>query len=415
MQQGYRSEPAGSISGFSGVVKAACPHDCPDTCAMLVTVEEGKATKIQGDPHAPFTEGTICTKVSHYLERTYSPDRLHYPMKRIGRKGEGRFRRITWDEALDEIAGKLKAAAGEIQEEALSGSGGLEGTNRRKPPRDQPVDLRARARFGLDAGERRLDQTAVDSHLVQLPAKPHGSSSASRPGLDVTPHEPRIVGIQLFILSEQTDRFFAWTIQNPLTAAFLGGAYWASFAMEFLAARRRVWAYARIAVPAVLIFTGMTLVVTLLHLGQFHLNSPDLITRGVAWAWLIVYAIVPGTSSFRAPSTMMFATMFALAVLAAFGTETDLIDPLLVLPAGQSATGSLFQVALLPSLPAGMRADGTVFLTVQFDDVAGTTSTIPQRFSVTSAAAAEPEPSAGILTAAGAALFALMGFRKLRQ
>lgn len=102
-----------------------------------------------------------------------------------------------------------------------------------------------------------------------------------------------IVGIQLFILSEQTDRFFAWTIQNPLTAAFLGGAYWASFAMEFLAARRRVWAYARIAVPAVLIFTGMTLVVTLLHLGQFHLNSPDLITRGAAWAWLIVYAVVP--------------------------------------------------------------------------------------------------------------------------
>ena len=98
------------------VVKAACPHDCPDTCAMLVTVEEGKATKIQGDPQAPFTEGTICTKVSHYLERTYSPDRLQYPMKRIGKKGEGKFKRITWDEALDEIAAKVKAAAAENPE-----------------------------------------------------------------------------------------------------------------------------------------------------------------------------------------------------------------------------------------------------------------------------------------------------------
>lgn len=102
-----------------------------------------------------------------------------------------------------------------------------------------------------------------------------------------------IVGIQLFIFSEQTDTLFAWTIQPPLTAAFLGAAYWASFAMEFLASRRRVWAHARIAVPAVLIFTGLTLVVTLLHLDRFHLNSPNMITLGAAWAWLIVYVVVP--------------------------------------------------------------------------------------------------------------------------
>lgn len=102
-----------------------------------------------------------------------------------------------------------------------------------------------------------------------------------------------IVGIQLFILSEQTDTFFAWSIEPPLSAAFLGAAYWASCAMEFLAARRRIWAHARIAVPAVLIFTGLTLVVTLLHLDRFHLASPNEITRGAAWAWLIVYLIVP--------------------------------------------------------------------------------------------------------------------------
>src|SRR3954452_13257967 len=98
---------------MSETVRVACPHDCPDTCAMLVTVEDGKATRIQGDPTMPFTDGTLCTKVSYYLERTYSPDRLLYPMKRVGKKGEGQFRRISWDEALDEIAVRLKAAAAE--------------------------------------------------------------------------------------------------------------------------------------------------------------------------------------------------------------------------------------------------------------------------------------------------------------
>src|SRR5262249_39055665 len=72
-----------------------------------------------------------------------------------------------------------------------------------------------------------------------------------------------ITGIQLFVLSEATDRFFAWTIKPPLTAAFLGAAYWASCGTELLAARQRIWANARIAVPAVLIFTGLTLLVTL--------------------------------------------------------------------------------------------------------------------------------------------------------
>lgn len=102
-----------------------------------------------------------------------------------------------------------------------------------------------------------------------------------------------IVGIQLFVLTEQTDRFFAWTIKPPLTAAFLGAAYWASCAMELLAARRRVWAHARIAVPAVLIFTTLTLVVTLVHLDRFHLGAADPITLGATWAWLVVYAVVP--------------------------------------------------------------------------------------------------------------------------
>ena len=96
-----------------------------------------------------------------------------------------------------------------------------------------------------------------------------------------------VVGIQLFILAEQTDRYFAWTINPPLTAAFLGAAYWASFLLEFLAARQPVWARARIAVPAVLLFTGLMLVATLLHLDRFHLDS------AFGWVWLAVYVVVP--------------------------------------------------------------------------------------------------------------------------
>jgi anaerobic selenocysteine-containing dehydrogenase len=101
------------------LVRAACPHDCPDTCGMLVTVENGVAVDIRGDPDMPFTDGTLCTKVAHYLERTYSPDRLQHPLKRVGPKGSGKFERITWDAALDEIAARLKALATEDPETIL--------------------------------------------------------------------------------------------------------------------------------------------------------------------------------------------------------------------------------------------------------------------------------------------------------
>jgi len=92
-------------------VRAVCPHDCPDTCALLVTVEDGIATNVRGDPDHPTTAGVLCTKVSRYTERTYHKDRLLHPMKRSGRKGEGKFERISWDEALDTIAARLKAIA----------------------------------------------------------------------------------------------------------------------------------------------------------------------------------------------------------------------------------------------------------------------------------------------------------------
>jgi anaerobic selenocysteine-containing dehydrogenase len=89
------------------IVKAACPHDCPDTCAMLVTVENGHAVRVAGDPAHPFTRGFLCTKVANYEQRTHSPERVQSCLRRIGRKGEGRFAEISWDEALDEIAARF--------------------------------------------------------------------------------------------------------------------------------------------------------------------------------------------------------------------------------------------------------------------------------------------------------------------
>ena len=93
------------------IVKAACPHDCPDTCGMRISVEDGVAVKVEGAKDMPFTQGTLCTKVARYLERTYSKERVLYPLKRIGAKGEGRFERISWDEALDTISAKFKEIA----------------------------------------------------------------------------------------------------------------------------------------------------------------------------------------------------------------------------------------------------------------------------------------------------------------
>ncbi len=89
------------------VVRGACPHDCPDTCAMLVTVESGRAVRVAGDPDHPVTRGFLCTKVNRYVERTYHRERVLHPMRRVGPKGAGQFERVSWDEALGEIAERL--------------------------------------------------------------------------------------------------------------------------------------------------------------------------------------------------------------------------------------------------------------------------------------------------------------------
>ena len=89
------------------VVRGACPHDCPDTCAWEVTVEDGRAVALRGVKEHPLTQGRLCAKVNHYLERAYSPDRVLHPLRRTGSKGQHGFERISWDEALGEIATRL--------------------------------------------------------------------------------------------------------------------------------------------------------------------------------------------------------------------------------------------------------------------------------------------------------------------
>jgi anaerobic selenocysteine-containing dehydrogenase len=119
------------------VVHAACPHDCPDACGVLITVEDGRAIRIQGDPAHPVTRGFLCAKVAKYLDRVYSPDRVLYPMRRVGPKGPASageacpessrrvapatqaFERITWGEALDEITNRFNKIITEFGSEAV--------------------------------------------------------------------------------------------------------------------------------------------------------------------------------------------------------------------------------------------------------------------------------------------------------
>src|SRR4051794_34935566 len=99
---------------------SVCALDCPDTCSLLVQVDEsGYGTKLRGDPAHPITKGFLCAKVTRYLEREYHPERLLYPQRRTGAKGTGRFQQISWDEAIGEIASRLSAISREYGPEAI--------------------------------------------------------------------------------------------------------------------------------------------------------------------------------------------------------------------------------------------------------------------------------------------------------
>ena len=101
-------------------VVGACPLDCPDACSWVVTIDDaGRAVKLRGNPTHPHTRGGLCVKVNPYLEFSRDPSRVLFPMKRVGPKGEGRFERIGWDEALETIASKLERILAEHGGDAI--------------------------------------------------------------------------------------------------------------------------------------------------------------------------------------------------------------------------------------------------------------------------------------------------------
>jgi anaerobic selenocysteine-containing dehydrogenase len=100
-------------------VLGACPHDCPDTCSLVTSVQDGVAIKVHGNPNHSHTGGVLCTKVSRYTERSYHPERLLHPLRRTGPKGSGQYEQVGWDEALSDIASRLKEIAARNPEAIL--------------------------------------------------------------------------------------------------------------------------------------------------------------------------------------------------------------------------------------------------------------------------------------------------------
>src|SRR2546425_9563523 len=98
------------LGGPASIVETACPLDCPDACSLAVTVQHGKVIEIDGSHKNPVTEGFICAKVRKFGQRVYGPDRILYPAIRKGRKGEGKFKRVPWDEALELIVNRFERA-----------------------------------------------------------------------------------------------------------------------------------------------------------------------------------------------------------------------------------------------------------------------------------------------------------------
>ena len=160
-------------------VYAACPHDCPDACGVQITVEDGRATKIQGDTRHPVTRGFLCAKVTKYLDRVYSPGRLLYPMRRkkniakgAGAKNEEDFERISWDAALDEIYERLSSLSRELGPEAIlpySYGGTLGVLN------NASMDHRFFHRLGASQLDRTICATAGGEALISVVGRKLGS------------------------------------------------------------------------------------------------------------------------------------------------------------------------------------------------------------------------------------------------
>ena len=166
------------------IVKAACPHDCPDACGVLITVQDGRATRIQGDPEHPVTRGFLCAKVAKYLDRVYSPERVMYPMRRITPKGPAAelpsagqplaavpadankiWQRISWDEALDTIASRFRAISDDFGSEAIlpySYGGTLGALN------GGSMDRRFFHRLGASQLDRTICSAAGEAGLISV-------------------------------------------------------------------------------------------------------------------------------------------------------------------------------------------------------------------------------------------------------
>lgn len=153
------------------VLRGACAHDCPDTCVWQVTVDNGRAVQLVGDPDHPFTRGTLCAKVNRYLERVYHPERILHPLRRTGPKGAGQFERLSWDEALAEVADRWNTIRAEFGAEAilpysLAGNQGL--------IQFASLDRRLFARLGASQLERGLCGSVASAGLAATQGSPIG-------------------------------------------------------------------------------------------------------------------------------------------------------------------------------------------------------------------------------------------------
>ena len=189
--------------------------------------------------------------------------------------------------------------------------------------------------------------------MTQPPPEPSGRAGsrtvpAMRALLVVAAVLVFLAGVQLYLFPTRTDEWFAWTIGSPMTALFLGASYWSAVGLELTGAMARGWSTTRVAVPAVFVFTSLTFVVTMVHLGNFHLEgSFGAGTRAVTWAWIVVYTVVP------------LLMLLAWAFQASVGTE---VHP----PTGLPAAARL----MLAVLALGLLGLGTMLLLFP-DQVAG--------------------------------------------
>jgi anaerobic selenocysteine-containing dehydrogenase len=192
-------------------VRATCPFDCPDACGLLVDVEGGRATRVRGDPDHPYSQGSLCPKVNNYERSVYADGRLTTPLERVGRKGEGSFRPISWEEAIPRIADRLKEISATHGPEAIlpysyAGTMGL-------------VQRNAGHAFFHAMGASRLDRT------ICSPAKGAGWKAVM--GETLAPHPDEVL---------QADLVLLWSINAVATSIH--------FAQRAKEARRRgaeVW------------------------------------------------------------------------------------------------------------------------------------------------------------------------------